>query len=182
MAFVVPSDATGSTGSPAHRGCCDAINLRTSAASTAGWSACSRRAGNGAAPLGGRRGSRPDVASSPRSSSEVSPMKPNLLAVAAGVAGAFLLGRVGQAGDDGGKTVAAKKYRTAFAESVCDWIHGGGTPVHGLFLPGAKVAAFLEYRWDFQGPGGAFRERPTLHARGAEKADEASPEKEGAQP
>lgn len=109
-------------------------------------------------------------------------MKPSLFAVAAGVAGAFLLGRVGQAGEDGGKTVAAKKYRINFAESVCDWMHGGGTPVHGLFLPGAKIAAFLEFRWDFQGPNGAFRERPTLHARAAEKADEAIAEKVGEQP
>src|SRR5262245_6649063 len=52
MAFVVPSDATGSIGSPAHRGCCDVISRRTSAASTAGWSACRRRADNGSARFG----------------------------------------------------------------------------------------------------------------------------------
>ncbi len=113
-------------------------------------------------------------------SSEFS-MKPSMPVVAAILVGGFFVGRISQAGDDCGETVAAKKYRITFAESVCDLIHGGGIPVHGLFLPGAKVAAYLEYQADY-GIDGAYRERPTLHARGAEKPGNAIPEKEGEQP
>jgi hypothetical protein len=109
-------------------------------------------------------------------------MKLRIPAAAALVIGAFLIGRVGQAGDDGTKTVPATKYRVTYAESVCDYIHGGAIPVHGLFLPDAKVAAHLEYRSDLGGPDGSYRERPVLHAYPAEKAGEAIPEKEGEQP
>jgi hypothetical protein len=64
-----------------------------------------------------------------------------LAALALGVA----VGRLGAADDAKASTVAAKRYRIAWADSALELTHGGGEWVDELFLPDAKLVAGVRF-------------------------------------